>query len=910
MIKLFLSDSQVLPSDKQQAFSSLTSIKRQAFMQDLFSTKMLNQTQLQLLTIMPELRHELCFNFDGLNTMIHSFIQNVINGDPSLTEMIFKLLLSVDLETWRTLSKETLKNFLIACQPAHMKHIGPYIQVKDLQDCMLYMPHLNEAQKDIFFDMWVKNHFDIWCIPMDKPDFSSLFNTFINLLTQTQLTSIRPLLDKYMQGKTLKDFAILLQPLNTEKKNYFLTRYQAQLQQLMGPTAHAKHVGEFSSVLEQQHITQLKDKSYPCLERLDVATEVLLNLRKVSLDSNHLYFETIVLSLIDEVFTQASLVSLPCFINALDASQLKRISTKIALRLTSISELTSICSNLMYLIRTPFLREVVLCANPILFTTASIQEITLYFKHIGCSEDQYSIIQLMLGNIKTVFELTSLLQSLPQSYHSVVYLQMKEKLTIMLTTEPREHLIANIASITKYLSKDQYQALLKDFKEQIQAHTQTCSPAEIARDIQLFQTISVEQATNYKFILDPQTKTDLQASADIAHSLGLKGGTQEGMNPLVAYQKIKRDFASAYRKAYSLPPDAEIPSLSYDEYSDAGLSLKLAQVWEHGDLQGIKACWQRHSISFFVLRDAHELHLIYVNKGQQHHETTRSNQTTTPTVMVFTFEAHIADRHIRRLHQVIQTCDRDTISDFIFTLRQRYYNESASQILVKKQQKVGNCTIANSKIAWHMVLAAQQMKQHPELRFVQAYVQTKPVYKRMCMEDRATQFCKLVIEDIKDFTPSTVEQSALEQTCEKMYFKDVAEPTRQTILFLLTRLKSQDPSALVQLFNQLTLSLPADQARLAIKLAWATPIVALSEESTDNAFHQCLQTQITPEKKVVGQLVTRPVKANAATQAAEEMTQPEPHKPVERWDSIFDDLSTTQLTSTHATPELGNYFKA
>ncbi|WP_131781729.1 hypothetical protein [Legionella gresilensis] len=61
-------------------------------------------------------------------------------------------------------------------------------------------------------------------------------------------------------------------------------------------------------------------------------------------------------------------------------------------------------------------------------------------------------------------------------------------------------------------------------------------------------------------------------------------------------------------------------------------------------------------------------------------------------------------------------------------------NTQLALIISKKDQKTGNCSVANSNISWHFQLAANYMQNNPSKTFGEAYEATGDEYKKCDLE--------------------------------------------------------------------------------------------------------------------------------------------------------------------------------
>lgn len=269
-----------------------------------------------------------------------------------------------------------------------------------------------------------------------------------------------------------------------------------------------------------------------------------------------------------------------------------------------------------------------------------------------------------------------------------------------------------------------------------------------------------------------------------------------------AFEREYTSIANRWTKDRFSDLVANHEPLAFHQVSNYKKSADFSEpIKKHGDLQGVHAEWKGHSFSFHLIKDGEQTHLIYVNRGRRH-ELAGKNEAP---VSVFTFKTQEhANKVVSSLMDVLKTEDKSTISHFIHHTLEPNKNNVLSKQLRKSNQKVGNCTIANANIAWHLTLASRNMKQK-KCSFSEAYTATKVAYKNMRMEDRAKSFCDLVTKS--ELRAASSHKEGVLQILNKMAAKDRAALGRQTVRFLVDRLYERDPNACLHFFKELSQSM-------------------------------------------------------------------------------------------------------
>lgn len=102
-------------------------------------------------------------------------------------------------------------------------------------------------------------------------------------------------------------------------------------------------------------------------------------------------------------------------------------------------------------------------------------------------------------------------------------------------------------------------------------------------------------------------------------------------------------------------------------------------------------------------------------------------------------------------------------------------------VLVKKDLKVGNCSIANSNIAVHFQLAAEYMLAHlPESKvgFVVAYRATQAEYKKFRKNDRVEAYLFLLNDRCNNASAEEYFYNFI-QASEKLLAKDNSSSNKE-----------------------------------------------------------------------------------------------------------------------------------
>lgn len=286
----------------------------------------------------------------------------------------------------------------------------------------------------------------------------------------------------------------------------------------------------------------------------------------------------------------------------------------------------------------------------------------------------------------------------------------------------------------------------------------------------------------------------------MSHVLGLKNpvgaskafGEHEGFDLKSANQSSKTRFQRLHNnKETSLQLDLVKTGSNFQTLT------------EFGSYQGIHAKWYRdktgHAFTFFQIQAGDQIHLIYINKGERHRD---QDLLRLSSVMVFSLPKEKAQTILNNLDGVLQSEDREKIGGYLESLGP-YINFDIMNEMPKKDQKVGNCSVANSNIAWHVHLASKYMQQH-QVGFIEAYKATLPQYKALRKQDRTNAFTFLftVAKQHLYETQNTFHED-LFFTLFKFYTKEQQPHKGQIILPTIEGLIKDEPSNGRQLFQSL-----------------------------------------------------------------------------------------------------------
>ncbi|HHT0593162.1 TPA: hypothetical protein ACTXXA_001210 [Legionella anisa] len=234
-------------------------------------------------------------------------------------------------------------------------------------------------------------------------------------------------------------------------------------------------------------------------------------------------------------------------------------------------------------------------------------------------------------------------------------------------------------------------------------------------------------------------------------------------------------------------------------YRDAAKKITDLPV---GGYVGFSCEWFRHAYTVHAVKEEQQTHFIYVNRGQRHYDlATGEDKRGAPTVLVFSVKNENAESFAKTLMSSAMTSgdSRKMMSAFLEKNRDKF-NGKLSQQLAKKDQKTGNCTIANSNIAWHFQLASDEMRKSNK-SFEQAYKDTKQKYREMRVRDRAQAF-KYLLDDRDCYSSDSAFLYNYFQAIEKFSQKDIKMQGQQNpiehIKTLIDGLDSRGLSKLIE----------------------------------------------------------------------------------------------------------------
>ena len=264
----------------------------------------------------------------------------------------------------------------------------------------------------------------------------------------------------------------------------------------------------------------------------------------------------------------------------------------------------------------------------------------------------------------------------------------------------------------------------------------------------------------------------------VAHSLSLQGNVNlVGVSEPIRLEGwtsdsnifIKREF---FRLNQS-PLDSFV--LRYDEAHIARQPfIKKIKVLKHGAVVNLYTEWRLmldnqlrgHAFTISFLQDLDNLHIIFSDRGARVlKRASLENRTPTEkeilTASTAVFSCKTTDKNISYLlEKIYQTCEakglnQDTMLDsfkrlFTDPILVQNFNPELSKHLTKSFQKVGNCSVANQNINWHLALAGKLMAADPSLSFKEAYEKTRDQYHQLRQTSRLDNL-KLLFDNFNDF---------------------------------------------------------------------------------------------------------------------------------------------------------------
>ncbi|MCE0723478.1 hypothetical protein [Legionella resiliens] len=292
----------------------------------------------------------------------------------------------------------------------------------------------------------------------------------------------------------------------------------------------------------------------------------------------------------------------------------------------------------------------------------------------------------------------------------------------------------------------------------------------------------------------------INSHSEMTHVLGLQNNPSffasrnTGWTTDAAVDSIKRRY---YRlKAGSNLNFDVLPDFFYRDAAKKTTDLPL------GGYVGFSCEWFRHAYTVHAVKEEQQTHFIYVNRGQRHYDlATGEDIRSAPAVLVFSVKNENAESFAKALMSAAMTSgdSRKMMSAFLEKNRDKF-NGKLSLELQKKDQKTGNCTIANSNIAWHFQLASDEMRKSNS-EFAQAYENTNQKYREMRVDDRVQAF-KYLLDDRDCYSYDSEFLYNYFQAIEKFARKDIKIQRQQNpmehIKTLVEELDSKGLSKLIE----------------------------------------------------------------------------------------------------------------
>lgn len=178
----------------------------------------------------------------------------------------------------------------------------------------------------------------------------------------------------------------------------------------------------------------------------------------------------------------------------------------------------------------------------------------------------------------------------------------------------------------------------------------------------------------------------------------------------------------------------DINDASFEEYMECLYNLKTLKLHE---MMTVALTTQTHHSTVNIIKAPIGYEVVYVNRGSKDYMDNRDN------VQIYCFENTIAIAKLleaARYVSVKRNADEQKkVLARVFNLPEwkKSFDKNASCILSKGFQKVGNCTVSNSNMAWHLMLALKQVKAGAANDYVEGYQQTIEQYRTMRLFDRA-----------------------------------------------------------------------------------------------------------------------------------------------------------------------------
>ena len=285
----------------------------------------------------------------------------------------------------------------------------------------------------------------------------------------------------------------------------------------------------------------------------------------------------------------------------------------------------------------------------------------------------------------------------------------------------------------------------------------------------------------------------IRSHSEMAHILGLQDNPlmlvskNTGWRPPLALNSLQSRY-----KDLKPNPDSNLNFGLVSADSSQTIAKAISNM-SHGDYVGFASGWwtldfsrfisgkglrSGHAYSLHAVKEGEKTHFIYVNRGQRHYDMGGSKEDeNADAVMVFSVDNNDAEGFARKMMDAAKSFNpRINMSKFLHQ-HQDKINPDLSKLLGKKDQKTGNCTVANSNIAWHFQLASDAMRQSAgddseHLKsFADAYAETKSIYKQMRVNDRVEAF-KYLLNDKSSYLSNGAYFYNCMQALEKFAIKD------------------------------------------------------------------------------------------------------------------------------------------
>lgn len=153
---------------------------------------------------------------------------------------------------------------------------------------------------------------------------------------------------------------------------------------------------------------------------------------------------------------------------------------------------------------------------------------------------------------------------------------------------------------------------------------------------------------------------------------------------------------------------------------------------------------EKHCSSLHIIKTSAGYDVVYVNRGDKSYMNNQHN------VQIYSFASSTP---IHNLLHICKTIEKDYANDTkklaiakVFNSSEwaGNYSQSKSLLIEKVSQKVGNCTVSNLNIAWHLALALNKAQTGEALNYIFGYLLTIDDYKQMRVYDRAIKLVELI----------------------------------------------------------------------------------------------------------------------------------------------------------------------